>query len=155
MAVPLLTSLVILLIVGVPIGLSMGASALIAVAFFAKSPAILIVQRHFTGVDSFPMMAIPFFLLGGLLMESGGVSRRLIDLISMFLGKIPGGIAVVNAVGSAFFGAISGSSPATVAAIGGVCVPGMLEEGYDKGFAAATAASNGFLGSIIPPSIIM
>ena len=101
------------------------------------------------------MMAIPFFMLSGLLMERGGVSQRLINLCAMLLDRLPGSMAIITVVASTFFGAISGSSPATVAAIGGITVPAMIRKGYDQKFAFATAAASGCLGSIIPPSIVM
>lgn len=96
-------------------------------------------------------MAIPFFILAGGIMEKGGVSKRLVDLATALVGWMPGGLAVVCFVASAFFGAISGSATATVAAIGAIMVPHMLKAGYDVRFTLATVASAGYLGVIIPP----
>jgi C4-dicarboxylate transporter DctM subunit len=109
----------------------------------------------FGSLDSFTLLAVPFFMLSGAIMEGGGVSRRLINMFSLFLGRLPGGLAIIAIVASTFFGAISGSAPATVAAIGGIMLPAMLKAGYNRAFALATMATAGCLGSVIPPSIMM
>lgn len=150
----LFTGLLLLLFTGVPIMASLlGAS--FASAIVDGQSLIAVVQRYFTSVDSFSLIAVAFFMLSGSVMEKGGVSKRLIDLISLDLDRLPGGLAIVAIVASAFFGAISGSAPATVAAIGGIMLPAMLDAGYDRPFALATVATAGCLGSIIPPSIMM
>ena len=150
----LFIGLLVLLFTGVPIMASLlGAS--FASAAVGGQNMLAVVQRYFTSVDSFSLIAVAFFMLSGAVMEKGGVSKRLINLISLDLDRLPGGLAVVAIVASAFFGAISGSAPATVAAIGGIMLPAMLEAGYDKPFALATVATAGCLGSIIPPSIMM
>ena len=150
----LFIGLLVLLFTGVPIMVSLlGAS--FASAAVGGQNMLAVVQRYFTSVDSFSLIAVAFFMLSGAVMEKGGVSKRLINLISLDLDRLPGGLAVVAIVASAFFGAISGSAPATVAAIGGIMLPAMLEAGYDKPFALATVATAGCLGSIIPPSIMM
>ena len=143
-----------LLFLSVSIAGSMAGASLITLLAEGSSP-LLVVQKMFTGVDSFPMMAIPFFMLSGAIMERGGVSRRLVNLVALVFENLPGGLAIITIVTSMFFGAISGSAPATVAAIGGLCVPMMTKEGYNDRFALATAATAGCLGSIIPPSIVM
>jgi C4-dicarboxylate transporter DctM subunit len=109
----------------------------------------------FTAVDSFPFMAIPFFMLAGGIMEHGGISRRLIRLASTLVGSLRGGLGLITVVASAFFGAISGSNPATVAAIGGIMAPSMIKKNYPPDFAAAISAASGTLGVVIPPSIPM
>lgn len=109
----------------------------------------------FAAVDSFPLMAIPFFILSGALMEGGGLSRRLVLFFDSLVGHFAGGLAIVTVVTCMFFGAISGSGPATTAAIGAIMVPTMVEKGYDKKFAMALVAASGCLGVIIPPSIPM
>ncbi len=154
MIAALLIVFVVTLVIGVPIA---GCMSLAALASMIKGDIVptLIIQRMFTGTDSFPMMAIPFFMLSGVIMEKGGVSRRLVGVVSLIFERLPGGLAIITIVASCFFGAISGSAPATVAAIGGICVPIMLKEGYDDRFALSTAATSGCLGSIIPPSIVM
>ncbi len=151
----LFIGLLVLLFTGVPIMASLlGAS--FASAAVGGQNMLAVVQRYFTSVDSFSLIAVAFFYAQrrghG---KKGGVSKRLINLISLDLDRLPGGLAVVAIVASAFFGAISGSAPATVAAIGGIMLPAMLEAGYDKPFALATVATAGCLGSIIPPSIMM
>jgi C4-dicarboxylate transporter, DctM subunit len=109
----------------------------------------------FTAVDSFPFMAIPFFMLAGGIMGKGGISKRLIELASALIGSLRGGLGLITILASAFFGAISGSNPATVAAIGGIMVPAMISKGYPAAFSASIAAAGGTLGVVIPPSIPM
>ncbi len=150
----LFISFAALLVLGVPIAASIAASALLTIDQVGL-PAVLTVQRMFNGADSFPLMAIPFFMMSGAIMEMGGVSRRLMNLVSLFFERLPGGYAIITIVTSMLFGAISGSSPATVAAIGGICVPEMVKQKYYDKFALATAATAGCLGAIIPPSVIM
>ncbi len=145
----------ILAFLSLPISFSLLAGTIVPLVSSTDLNAMVVVQRLFTGMNSFPMMAIPFFILAGGIMEKGGVSRRLVNLASALVGWMPGGLAVVTMLASAFFGAISGSSSATAAAIGGIMVPFMLEAGYDLGFTLTTVACAGYLGVIIPPSIPM
>ena len=145
----------ILLCLTVPIGVSIGMSIIIYFLLFNTQPISFLCQNMFTACDSFPLMAIPFFVAGGALMSNGGITKRLVDLADACIGHISGGFAMVTAICCAFFGAISGSAPATVAAIGGLMVPAMIERGYDKGFSLAIIATSGCLGVIIPPSIPM
>ena len=145
----------ILLCLTVPIGVSIGMSIIVYFLLFNTQPISFLCQNMFTACDSFPLMAIPFFVAGGALMSNGGITKRLVDLADACIGHISGGFAMVTAICCAFFGAISGSAPATVAAIGGLMVPAMIERGYDKGFALAIIATSGCLGVIIPPSIPM
>lgn len=107
----------------------------------------------FTQLDSFTLMAVPFFILAGNIMAEGGISDRLISFFELLLKRLPGRLSCICVVASGFFGAISGSNPATVAAIGGICAPKMIEKGYSREDAAAIAASSGTLGVVIPPSI--
>ncbi len=145
-----------LLAFGVPIAVCIGFAAIVGImAGHLPLNPIVVGQRMFTALDSFPFMAIPFFMLAGGLMEHGGISQRLIKLASALVGSFRGGLGLITVVASAFFGAISGSNPATVAAIGGIMVPSMVKEGYKPPFAAASAAAAGTLGVIIPPSIPM
>lgn len=143
-----------LVFLGVPLALCLSGSAFVA---FAASdfPISIVIQKFFTGSDSFTLLAIPFFMMSGSIMSRGGVSKRLIDLVSLALKNVPGGLAMVTVVACAFFGAISGSAPATCAAIGGIMVPAMIQNKYDDSFSMVTSASGGFLGHIIPPSISM
>lgn len=152
----LFISLAVLLMLNVPIAVSMGLSSFLAILFGNISvPPVMMAQRVFTTLDSFPYMAVPFFILAGSLMEHGGMSRRLIDLAKCIVGRLPGGLAIITVVASGFFGALSGSNAATVAAIGGIMIPSMEKEGYPKDFAAATAAAAGTLGVVVPPSVPM
>ena len=146
---------IILVLLKVPIALSLGGGALVAIGLFTDIPVFTALQRFFTSCDSFSMMAIPFFMIAGSLMARGGVSRRLVNFANSLVGALPGGLAIVAILASVFFGALSGSSTATVAAIGAIVVPYMLEAGYSLRFTLATVASAGFLGVIIPPSIPM
>ena len=144
-----------LLLIGVPISLTLALVATLPLYFFTDVDVVIIAQRMFNATNSFTMMAVPFFMLAGGIFSKGGVSKRLVNLADSLVGWMPGGLAVVTFVASAFFGAISGSSPATVAAIGAIMVPAMIDAGYSLHFALATVASAGFLGIVIPPSIPM
>jgi len=154
-SVVLFSTLVLFLAMGAPIAYSLAGASLLAVFLGGEISSMVIVQRLFTGTDSFTLMAIPFFMIAGVLMETGGVSKRLIKLCGALIGSLPGGLAIVTIVASAFFGALTGSSPATVAAIGGIMIPEMMKAGYSEEFALSTSASCGYLGDIIPPSIVM
>lgn len=145
----------ILLFLTVPIGVSIGMSIIIYFLIYDTQPISFLCQNMFTACDSFPLMAIPFFIAAGALMSSGGITKRLVDLAEACIGHFTGGFAMVTSVCCAFFGAISGSAPATVAAIGTIMVPAMIERGYSKGFSLALVAASGCLGVIIPPSIPM
>ena len=145
----------ILALINVPIAISLMAATAVPLLAFTDLNIIVVIQRYFYSLDSFPLMSIPFFILAGGFLSEGGVSRRLVNLATAIVGGLPGGLAVVCFLASAFFGAISGSATATVAAIGAIMVPALLEAGYDMKFSLATIASAGYLGIIIPPSIPM
>ena len=147
-------SFAVLLIAGVPIAVSLGMATMISVATL-DLPLAVIAQRIFTGLDSAAIMAIPFFVLAGNLMSSGGISRRLVDFVNSIVGKARGGMAYAMVAGCAFFAALSGSAPATVVAIGSMLYPDVVRLGYPKERAAGLLAVSGGLGPIIPPSIIM
>ncbi len=139
----------------VPIGFSIGLSV-VAYALATGSVNMgYIASGLFASCDSFPLMAIPFFILSGALMEGGGLSKRLVLFFDSLVGHLTGGLAIVTVITCMFFGAISGSGPATTAAVGAIMVPTMVEKGYDKKFAMALVAASGCLGVIIPPSIPM
>lgn len=149
-------SLVLLLLLNVPIAVSLGLASIFAIVFGGlEIPLTMIPQRLFTALDSFPFMAVPFFMLSGLLMEKGGLSRRLVNFAKSLVGGLPGSLGVITTIAAAFFGAISGSNTATVAAIGGIMIPAMIKEKYPKDYACAVAASAGTLGVVIPPSVPM
>ena len=148
-------TLIVSLVLTVPIGFSLGIASLGYILYTGQLTPGFIAQNMVTGCDSFPTMAIPFFIFAGELMGGGGISKRLLNLASVFFGRISGGLAIVTVVVCMFFAAISGSGPATVAAVGGMVVPTMLEKGYDKKFVLALIAAAGSIGVIIPPSIPM
>lgn len=147
-------SLTIFLLLGVPIAISIGFASLLGLVF-SNMPTVYLAQGSFIAVDSFPLMAVPFFILAGNLMETGGLSKRLVRVANVLMGSYTGGLATVTVAACAFFAAISGSGPATVAAIGTIMIPAMIKKGYSKDFASAVAASGGALGILIPPSIVM
>lgn len=142
-----------LLALSVPIGISLGVATAVTIFIFSPLPLVLIAQNAFTGMDSFPLLAIPFFMLAGSLMTYGGISRRIVAMAECLVGFITGGLAMVTIVACMFFGAISGSAAATVSAIGSFMVPMMVERRYNPAFAAAIISSAGTIGCIIPPSI--
>jgi C4-dicarboxylate transporter DctM subunit len=146
--------LILLFSVGVPIAIALGMTS---VVFMQSSgiPLQALVQRMFAGLDSFPLAAIPFFVLAGAVMEAGGISGRLINFAQALVGRARGGLGLVTVISAMFFAAISGSSAATTAAIGSILIPAMAVRGYPRPFATAVQASSGELGVIIPPSIPM
>ncbi len=149
-------SFLVLLVLNIPIAVALGLSGIIALIFGdMPTPPLLIAQRMFTSLDSFPFMAIPFFMLAGGFMEQGGMSRRLVNFAQALIGSVKGGLGIITIVSCAFFAALSGSNPATVAAIGSIMIPAMIQAGYPLSFAAALAAAGGTLGVVIPPSIPM
>lgn len=151
----LFIAFVILLLIGVPIAVSLGIASVLAIFFGSHMPLLLLPQKIFNGVNSFPFMAIPLFLLAGNIMAEAKISDRLVGLASLMVGRYPGGLAHVSTGASAFFGAISGSAPATTAAIGSIMIPSMKKRGYSGTFSAAVVAASGALGLIIPPSLTM
>ena len=150
----LFTTLIICFVLNVPIGFSLGVAS-VACVMVSDLPSIVIAQRMVAGVNSFPLLAIPFFMLAGAIMETGGVSRRIVELANTIVGHIKGGLAAVSILACTFFAAISGSTPATAAAVGSLTIPEMADRGYDKVYASAVVASSACLGVIIPPSITM
>jgi len=143
-----------LLLIGTPITAALGVSSLISFLYLDENP-IKFVQIAFTSVGSFPLMALPAFILAGALMEASGISKRLINVAESLAGPFTGGISAAAVIGCLFFGAISGSGPATTAAVGMLMIPAMIKRGYDKSYASAVTASAGGLGIVIPPSIPM
>ena len=153
MGLILFAFLIVFFALGVPIAISMGLASALAIWFDGGTPLVVLVQRSFTSIDSFPLMAIPFFILAGTLMEFGGISKRLISFANALTGHFAGGLAIVTVVTSMFFAAISGSSAATTAALGSILIPAMISRGYHRNFAGSVQAVSGELGVIIPPSI--
>ena len=142
------------MVLGFPVAICLGITSLAAL-YMGDISLVLIAQRMFTGIDSFPLMAVPFFVLAGELMNRGGTTKRLIDFANVLVGRVPGGLAHTNILASMFFGGISGSAVADAAAMGTVLVPGMVRKGFPPGFSAAVTAASSTMGPIIPPSILM
>lgn len=153
MALVLFILLLALFLINVPIAVALGLASTLVFFLDGNVSLIVIIQRMFNSVDSFPLMAIPFFILAGKLMESGGISRRLIHLANVIFGRVKGGLGIVSIVACAFFAAISGSAAATTAAVGALMIPAMVNKGYDKSFATAIQAAGGTIGIMIPPSV--
>ena len=153
----LVVSFIVLLSLGVPISFSIGISSILTMLMSISSlPSVTTVsERMATGIDSFALLAIPFFILAGQLMNSGGIARRLIDFAKVLVGKLPGGLAFVNIMAAMLFGAISGSAVAAASAIGGFMHPVMKKEGYNDSFSAAVNITSATTGLIIPPSNIL
>lgn len=153
----LVISFVILLIMGVPIAFSIGISVILTmlVSIGPEAAFTTLAQRIATGIDSFALLAIPFFILAGQLMNRGGIATRLIKFAKGMVGSLPGGLAYVNILASMLFGAISGSAAAAASAIGGIMNPRMIKEGYSKPFSAAVNITSATTGLIIPPSNIL
>jgi len=153
----LILTFVVLLFLNVPIAISIGAAtflAMLATIDFVPA-AMTVAQRMGGGINSFALLAIPFFILSGLLMGRGGIAHRLIEFAKVFVGFLPGGLAFVNIISCTLFGAISGSAVAATSAIGGFMIPTMNKEGYDKNFNAAITVSSSTTGLLIPPSNIL
>lgn len=143
----------VLIFIGVPIGYSIGIATISTLMFFTNQPLSVVSQSAISGVNAFPLMAIPFFILAGDLMSTGGVARRIVNFANVLIGWITGGLSLVCTAACMFFAAISGSAMATTSAIGGLMIPEMEEHGYDRSFSAALSAAAGSIGVIIPPSI--
>jgi tripartite ATP-independent transporter DctM subunit len=150
-------SFTILLAIGVPVAFSIGVSTVITMLLSIQpEPSVTtMAQRMATGLDSFTLLAIPFFILAGQIMNRGGIARRLIDFARSLLGVLPGGLAHVNILAAMLFGAISGSAVAAASAIGGVMTPHMKKEGYDRDYSAAVNITSATTGLIIPPSNVL
>lgn len=148
-------ALAVFLVLNVPIAVALGLATTISIIADGQLPFTLIVQRIFVANDSFPLLALPFFMLAGSVMSAGGVSTRLVAFANALVGWVTGGLAMVVTLTSMFFAAISGSSAATTAAIGSTMISSMKEKGYDKEFSAAVIAASGTTGIVIPPSVPM
>ncbi len=149
----ILLTLVVLIVLGVPVAVSLGVAAVIGIEAFTTLPLLLVGQRMLTGIDSFPLMAVPFFILAGNLMAAGGISERLVDFARALVGGVRGGLACTCVVTCMIFASVSGSSVATTFAIGAILIPAMVNNGYPRPTAAAVQASAAELGVLIPPSI--
>ncbi|MBR3880634.1 MAG: TRAP transporter large permease [Mailhella sp.] len=145
-------TLVAFLVLSVPIGISIGASVAVALAVGGLPPEFLM-QKLVLSLDSFPLLAVPFFILSGEIMQKGSMAQALLNFSKCLVGHITGGLAHVSVLTCMFYGALSGSAPATVAAVGGIMIPAMEREGYKKSFASAVNTAGGCLGVMIPPSV--
>ena len=151
----LLIILIVFFLLNMPIAIGIAISSIIVIASFSDFGLMVVIQRMFGGADSFHLMAVPLFMYAGLLMEKGGISKRLVEFANALVGWLPGGLAAVTIVSAMFFAGISGSAAADTAAVGALLIPAMRKSGYDTDFAAAVQASGGSIGVIIPPSIPM
>jgi C4-dicarboxylate transporter DctM subunit len=151
----LLAAMFALLLIGVPVAISMGMASILTMIFFADQTLLSSAQKFFHTMHVYPLLAVPFFVLAGAFMTTGGVARRMIDFANALVGHYRGGLAMAALLASAFFAAVSGSAPATVVAVGSVMIGGMVASGYSKKFAAGVICNSGTLGILIPPSLVM
>jgi len=149
------TSFALLLFLGVPIAVILGVTTMISLVFFSSTPLQIISQQLFNALDNFVLLAIPFFILAGSIMTRGGIARKLIAFVNALVGWFPGGLAMAGILACIFFAAISGSSPATVVAIGSIMIPALIKAGYGERFSLGLITVSGSLGIVIPPSIPM
>jgi C4-dicarboxylate transporter, DctM subunit len=149
----MLAGMVFFFALGVPIAIAILAASIGGISLFTPLPLVVVAQRLMTTIDSFPLMAIPFFILAGNLMEAGGISRRLVEFAKSLVGGVQGGLACSCVLTCLIFASVSGSSVATTFAIGAIIIPAMIKHGYPKSFAASLQATSAELGVIIPPSI--
>lgn len=147
--------LAVLMLTGMPISISLGLTVLTFLFTMTEVPIESVALKLFTGIEKFEIMAIPFFILAGNFLTHGGVARRMINFASSMVGHWHGGLALAGVVACALFAAVSGSSPATVVAIGSILLPAMVKQGYPKAFGVGVIGTSGGLGILIPPSIVM
>jgi len=147
--------LVVLMLTGMPISISLGLTVLSFLFFMTGVPIESVALKLFTGIEKFEIMAIPFFILAGNFLTHGGVARRMIDFASSVVGHWHGGLGLAGVMACALFAAVSGSSPATVVAIGSIVLPAMVRQGFPNRFGAGVITTSGALGILIPPSIVM
>ena len=151
--VMIFTSLAVFLLLSIPIGVAIGMSVLIGMVFNPNLQMAFLMQKMISSLDLFPLMAVPFFILAGEIMQKGVMATKLLAVSRSLVGHITGGMAHISVLTSMFYGALSGSAPATVAAVGGIMIPTMEREGYSKPFSAAVNTAAGTLGVMIPPSV--
>ena len=144
-----------LMFLGVPIAISIFLAMVLLISMNPVTTANFLAQTFYSGVASFTMLALPFFMVAGTIMETGGLSKRLVNAAKSMIGGITGSLGMVTIVACMFFGAVSGSAPATVAAIGAIMIPMMVQDGYSKYYATALTCCAGGLGVIVPPSYPM
>lgn len=144
-------TLICCLAIGVPIAFSLGIAAMVGL-FLTDIPLVFLGQTAYTGCDIFPILAVPAFILAGYIMQKGAVSEKITNIASELVGHFPGGLAIVTIISCMFFASVSGSGPATVAAVGSIMIPAMKRQGYSLDFSAGVSSSGGTLGILIPPS---
>ncbi|MFZ6799601.1 TRAP transporter large permease [Undibacterium sp. Di24W] len=154
-ALIIFTLLLLLMMTGMPISIALGLTVLTFLFTMTSVPIESVALKLFTGIEKFEIMAIPFFILAGNFLTHGGVARRMINFAVSMVGHWHGGLALAGVLACALFAAVSGSSPATVVAIGSIILPAMVKQGYPKGFGAGVITTSGALGILIPPSIVM
>ena len=147
--------LIVLMAIGMPVGVALGLTVLTFMFAFTSVPLESVALKMFTGIEKFEIMAIPFFILAGNFLTHGGVARRMINFATSMVGHLRGGLGMSAVLACALFAAVSGSSPATVVAIGSILIPAMIKQGFPMRFSAGVVASAGGLGILIPPSIVM
>ncbi|MBN9003268.1 MAG: TRAP transporter large permease subunit, partial [Rhizobiales bacterium] len=147
--------LIVFMLTGMPISIALGLTVLSFIFTMTEIPTESVALKLFTGIDNFEIMAIPFFILAGNFLTHGGVARRMINFATSMVGHWYGGLGLAGVMACALFAAISGSSPATVIAIGSIMLPAMVAQGFPKRFGAGVITTSGALGILIPPSIVM
>jgi C4-dicarboxylate transporter, DctM subunit len=145
----------VLLFIGMPIAILMAVTTAVSLLVHTPTSLLVLPQQLFNALDNFILLAIPFFILAGSIMTEGAMARRLIDVVNALVGGYPGGLAIATTLACIFFAALSGSSPATVVAIGSIMIPALIKAGYDERFSVGLVTSAGSLGIVIPPSIPM
>ena len=152
----LFITLLVCMLIGMPIAVALGFSSMVTILFFSNdSLASVALKMYEATSEHYTLLAIPFFILSSAFLSTGGVARRIIDFAVDSVGHIRGGLAMASVLACMLFAAVSGSSPATVAAIGSICIVGMVRAGYPESFAAGVITNAGTLGILIPPSIVM
>ncbi|MGB0751895.1 MAG: TRAP transporter large permease subunit, partial [Gammaproteobacteria bacterium] len=147
-------SMIFMIVLGIPIPFAVALGTVIGYVFL-DFPFVAIAQAMYTGVEPFPLLTVPLFVFAGSLMEQGGMARRIVGMATSLIGNMTGSLGLVAVLGCTFFAALSGSGPATTAAIGAVMIPSMIKQHYDPAHGGAIAAAGGALGSLIPPSNLM
>lgn len=155
MTLTLILCFIILLLAGTPIALILAISTIMALFFHTTTPLHIVTQQLFNALDNFVLLAVPFFIVAGSIMTKGGIAKRLINFVNALVGWFPGGLSIAGVLACIFFAAISGSSPATVVAIGSIMIPALVKAGYGPRFSLGLITVSGSLGIVIPPSIPM
>ena len=153
MSIFLIAGMFILLFLGAPIFVALCLPTILSIMLFTGDGILIVALKMFGGIDKFSLLSVPFFILAANIMKNGGIGRRIVNWAAAIVGQTTGGLAFTTEVASMFFGAVSGSSPSTVVAIGGLLYPGLQEKKYPKGFSLGLIASSGSVALLIPPSI--